>query len=172
MVFTFTLKYNDATSVKETTPQPVMQMPEPKVEVKPQPVAEPEQPRIMFREEPADEETNFRFVVKEEPTNPKAQPQFISEAELNEPLSEEEEQKRRAAERINKLRNLSFNMNAADGSGEYDNVPAYVRRNMELFGNTLTSVEQFYSKYTVKKDENDETQISTINTFLDGKKPD
>jgi len=43
---------------------------------------------------------------------------------------------------------------------------------MELFGNTLTSVENFYSKYTVNKDENDNTQISTINTFLDGKKPD
>jgi len=55
------------------------------------------------------------------------------------------------AERIGKLRNLSFNMNSADANGEYDNVPAYVRRNMELVGNTLTSVEQFYSKYTVKK---------------------
>jgi len=63
-------------------------------------------------------------------------------------------------------------MSSSEANGEYDNVPAYVRRNMELFGNTLTSVEQFYSKYTVKKDENDETQISTINTFLDGKKPD
>ena len=86
--------------------------------------------------------------------------------------NEEEEQKRRAAERISKLRNLSFNMNSGDANAEYDNVPAYVRRNMELFGNTLTSVEQFYSKYTVKKDENEETKISTINTFLDGKKPD
>lgn len=154
-----------------TTPPVVEKMPEPKVEVKPQPVAEPE-PKIMFREEPEDE-TAFKFVVKEEPANIAAQPKFISEAELNnEPLNEEEEQKKRAAERINKLRNLSFNMNSAEANGEYDNVPAYVRRNMELFGNTLTSVEQFYSKYTVKKDENEETQISTINTFLDGKKPD
>lgn len=84
-----------------------------------------------------------------------------------------EEQKRRAAERIQKLRNLSFNVNnSADLNGEFDAVPAYVRRNMELFGNTLTSVENFYSKYTVGKDENDQTQINTINTFLDGKKPD
>ena len=84
-----------------------------------------------------------------------------------------EEQKKRAAERIQKLRNLSFNMNnAADANGEFDAVPAYIRRNMELFGNTLTSVENFYSKYTVGKDENNQTQISTINTFLDGKKPD
>lgn len=155
--------------VKNTTPPVVERAPEPKPEVKSQPVAEPE-PKLMFREEHAEDETNFQFVVKEEATMP--QPKYISEAELNETLSEEEEQKRRAAERISKLRNLSFNMNSADANNEYDNVPAYVRRNMELFGNTLTSVEQFYSKYTVKKDENEETQISTINTFLDGKKPD
>jgi cell division protein FtsZ len=83
-----------------------------------------------------------------------------------------EEQKRKAQERIQKLRNLSFNMNNADSSAEFDSVPAYVRRNMELFGNTLTSVENFYSKYTVKPDENDKGQISSINTFLEGKKPD
>ena len=87
-------------------------------------------------------------------------------------LDEVEEQKRRAAERIQKLRNLSYNMNTADNNQEFDAVPAYVRRNMELFGNTLSSVENFYSKYTVGKDENDQAQISTINTFLDGKKPD
>jgi cell division protein FtsZ len=83
-----------------------------------------------------------------------------------------DDQKRRAQERIQKLRNLSFNMNTADASTEFDSVPAYIRRNMELFGNTLTSVENFYSKYTVKPDENDKGQISSINTFLDGKKPD
>lgn len=83
-----------------------------------------------------------------------------------------EDQKRRAAERIQKLRNLSFNMNAADANNEFETVPAYIRRNMELFGNTLTSAENFYSKYTVKPDENNQGQISSINTFLDGKKPD
>lgn len=83
-----------------------------------------------------------------------------------------EDQKRRAQERIQKLRNLSFNMNNADANTEFDSVPAYIRRNMELFGNSLNSVENFYSKYTVKPDENDKGQISSINTFLDGKKPD
>ena len=87
-------------------------------------------------------------------------------------LDEAEEQKRRAAERIQKLRNLSFNMNTTDPNNEFDSVPAYIRRNMELFGSTLTSVENFYSKVTVGKDSNNQTQISTINTFLDGKKPD
>lgn len=89
-------------------------------------------------------------------------------------MSEEEDQRRRAADRINKLRNISFNMNTNhDVTGEFDNVPAYVRRNMELFGNTLTSVENYYSKYSVKKDDNNnQGQISTINKFLDEKKPD
>jgi cell division protein FtsZ len=50
-------------------------------------------------------------------------------------------------------------------------VPAYIRRNLELY-NTISSVENFYSKYEVKTDENNNAQISTLNTFLDGKKPD
>lgn len=85
--------------------------------------------------------------------------------------NEAEEQKRRAAERIQKLRNLSFNINAADPNNEFETVPAYIRRNLELY-NTITNVESFYSNYEVKADENNNGQISTINTFLDGKNPD
>jgi cell division protein FtsZ len=83
----------------------------------------------------------------------------------------EEQQKKRAAERINKLRNLSFNINAADPNNEFETVPAYIRRNLELY-NTTSNVENFYSNYEVKKDGNNNVSISTINTFLDGKKPD
>jgi len=84
---------------------------------------------------------------------------------------EAEEQKRRAAERIQKLRNLSFNINAADPNNEFETVPAYIRRNLELY-NTIANVETFYSNYEVRTDEHNNTQISTINTFLEGKKPD
>jgi len=84
---------------------------------------------------------------------------------------EAEELKRRAAERINKLRNLSFNINAADPNNEFETVPAYIRRNLELH-NTTSTVENFYSNYEVKTDNNNNSEISTINTFLDGKKPD
>jgi cell division protein FtsZ len=82
-----------------------------------------------------------------------------------------EEQKRRAAERLQKLRNLSFNVNTADPNNEFETVPAYIRRNMELSSNT-SSVENFYSNYSVKPDGMGNTHISTINSFLDGKKPD
>jgi cell division protein FtsZ len=93
--------------------------------------------------------------------------------QYNNDFDEAEEQRRRAAERIHRLRNLSFNMNSNDPNNEFDSVPAYVRRKMELFGNNqLASVENFYSKLTVEKDDNNNTQISSLNSFLDGKKPD
>ena len=124
-------------------------------------------------------ELEMKLVMKDEIPEPADVPQITKPAG-NAPRSTEDlamqddvdDQKRRAQERIQKLRNLSFNMNTADASTEFDSVPAYIRRNMELFGNTLTSVENFYSKYTVKPDENDKGHISSINTFLDGKKPD
>ena len=123
-----------------------------------------EQQNFLFEEETME----FEMVIKEDV------PSKSAPAVFNLPMNdEEEEQKRRAEERIHKLRNLSYNMNTMDSSNEYENVPSYVRRNLELFGNNkLTTVEDFYSKVAVKKDENNQTQISTINTFLDGKKPD
>jgi cell division protein FtsZ len=88
-------------------------------------------------------------------------------------MGAEEDLKRRTADRINKLRNISFNLSTSqDVNGEFDNVPAYVRRNMELFGNTLASVESYYSKHTVNKNENDKGEINSRNSFLEGKKPD
>ncbi len=142
-------------------------------QTQPQPVLQQDAPRPVLKSEPQPEETmGFELVIKENvlaPVNAATTQQPVG---LDDFQNEEDDQKRRAADRIHKLRNLSFNMNTAEANTEFDSVPAYVRRNMELFGNTLTSVENFYSKYTVKKDENNETQISTINTFMDGKKPD
>jgi cell division protein FtsZ len=101
------------------------------------------------------------------------QAQVPLSAEVEDPAlqDETEEQKRRAAERLNKLRNLSFNVNAADPNNEFETVPAYIRRNMELYNNNI-QVENFYSNYEVKTDEKNQTHISSINTFLDGNKPD
>ncbi len=99
------------------------------------------------------------------------QPNFVPVVEEPAMQDEAEELRRRAMERIAKLRNLSFNANAADPNNEFETVPAYLRRNMELH-NSIADVESFYSNYSVKTDDNNNTEISTINTFLDGKKPD
>lgn len=85
--------------------------------------------------------------------------------------NETEEQQRRAAERLHKLRNLSFNVNAADPNNEFETVPAFIRRKMELHNNT-TPVENFYSNIEVKAKDNNQSELSSINKFLDGKKPD
>lgn len=152
-------------------PMNIYAEPEMPAQPAPQPVQEVKPVIAEIKETPAqEEEPSMQLIEKEETPAPKAvipPSSFIDDSVLD----DAEEQKRRAAERIQRLRNLSFNTNAGDAN-EFDNVPAYVRRNMELFGNTLTSVEDFYSKYTVGKDENNQAQISTINTFLDGKKPD
>lgn len=145
---------------------------------------------------PSTSNTNQTFEVNEKPAQNEAippvnevpktvsenKPQHFTERtqveqpslfQYNNDFDEAEEQRRRAAERIHRLRNLSFNMNANDPNNEFDSVPAYVRRKMELFGNNqLASVENFYSKLTVEKDDNNNTQISSLNSFLDGKKPD
>jgi cell division protein FtsZ len=118
-----------------------------------------------------EEEPSMQLVLREESNAPVAH--VNQQANYDMPLDNAEEQRKKVAERIQKLRNLSFNINNVnDPSNDFESVPAYVRRNMEMFGNTLASVENYYSKYTVDKDENNQTQISTINTFMDGKKPD
>ncbi|HUQ97242.1 MAG TPA: cell division protein FtsZ [Chitinophagaceae bacterium] len=101
------------------------------------------------------------------------QTQLPAAPKAEEPAAQDkaEDEKRKAAERLQKLRNLSFNLNAADPNNEFEAVPAYIRRNMELGANTA-HVENFYSNYTVKPDGENSAQISTINSFLDGKKPD
>jgi cell division protein FtsZ len=98
-------------------------------------------------------------------------PIMMSTVEEPPMVDETEELKRRAMDRIAKLRNLSFNVNAADPNNEFESVPAYLRRNMELH-NSIADVESFYSNYTVKSDANNKAEISTINSFLDGEKPD
>jgi cell division protein FtsZ len=139
---------------------------------------EPVQQSVQKEEEPSfdmqlvikDEVSEFSKAA-DEPWAPQTQNHNTFTAEDPAMRDEAEEQKRRAAERIQKLRNLSFNVNAADTNNEFETVPAYIRRNLELY-NTVSPAENFYSNYEVKADENNNGQISTINTFLDGKKPD
>jgi len=70
-------------------------------------------------------------------------------------IVEEEEQKRRSQERVDKirgLRNLSFNFTSLDPGNEFDQVPAYLRRDTDL-NNSIANVKNFYSRAQVKKDD-------------------
>ena len=96
---------------------------------------------------------------------------FMNAQEDQGVLDEEEEQRRKATERLQKLRNLSFNIYGTDANNDFDTVPAYLRRNLELYS-TISPAENFYSNYTVKSDQNNQAHISSMNSFLDGNKPD
>jgi cell division protein FtsZ len=124
---------------------------------------------------PADMQLVFRDPIPaaDMPGAHQTQPILMAGQAAEEPAvqDEAEELKRRAADRISKLRNLSFNINAVDPNNEFETVPAYIRRNLELY-NTVNNVENFYSNYEVKSDNLNNAEISTINTFLHGKKPD
>jgi len=161
--FTFEFDTVEATPELEVE-ETVVEAP---VEANPEPVVFETSFRMV---EQMEEEPSMQLVMKEvEPMN-NARP---AHQDFDMPVDNAEEQRRKVAERIQKLRNLSFNINnGADPNTEFDAVPAYVRRNLDLFGNTMASVENYYSKYTVEQDENNKTNISTINSFLDGKKPD
>ena len=160
------------TPVQEITPiiTPAMSVPEQEPLITPAPASTIPDLIREINEQDSLEEMPMQLIMKEGTAQRIPEPSTVVE---DHHFNEDEEQKRRAAERIQKLRNLSFNMNnPADPNNEFDVVPAYVRKNMELFGSTLTSVEQFYSKVTVGKDEHDQPKFSTRNTFLEGKKPD
>lgn len=139
----------------------------------------PEEPLSLQIKSKEDEpKIEMQVVVKEtlpttedESADKQAQPIMMSPVEEPAMQDETEDLRRRASERIAKLRNLSFNMNAADPNNEFETVPAYLRRNMEMH-NQIADVESFYSNYTVKCDDNNKGTVSTINKFLDGKKPD
>lgn len=87
-----------------------------------------------------------------------------------------EEQKRALEERAERLRKMSFNIKAGENADDIENVPAYMRRNIQI-DDTKASSDTYYSGYSVgvnqqPSDNNNQGSIQTINTFLDGKKPD
>ncbi len=157
-------------------PVPLQQVQEQQQEVRmPEPVqsVQPlvEMPKMDNEMEDTIELVFHEAAAVEEPVV-QVQETFVQEIEEPAPMDEAEAQRARAAERLYKLRNLSFNFNSQDPNNEYESIPAYVRHNLHVHNTTLASVEKFYSSYSVGKDENNVTQISTINTFLEGKKPD
>ena len=164
--------YAETPSVKPAvTPAPIATAPV-EEDLLPEPVSQVVTPS------PAEEEMMEMQLVEKEET-PALQTPLLYELHaspakpIEEAVNEDETliQQRRAAERLQKLRNLSFNVNTADPNNEFETVPAYIRRNMEMY-NSKAEIENFYSSYEVKDDPSKQGPISTLNSFLEGKKPD
>jgi len=134
---------------------------------------------VRFEEpaKPQEQSNTIQLVIKndeEEDDNAmKIGSHYLTQDELEE-KRRFEEQKRALEERAERLRKMSFNIKGTDSTDEMENVPAYVRRNVEI-DNGVASADKFYSGYSVglnKDQQNNQASIQTINTFLDGKKPD
>lgn len=126
--------------------------------------------------EEADPDSEIRLVFSENPAADDviSPGKYSHSAFAEEPAlqDEAEELKRKAAERLHKLRNLSFNANAADPNNEFEHVPAFIRRNLLEKELTHSVAEEYYSSITVKPDERNKGHLSSLNSFLEGKKPD
>jgi cell division protein FtsZ len=152
-----------------------LQMPEHVIELSiDTPIAEQDQPDTHFAMELViKEQTEVQNMLPE--TSQLQQEEQAMDTNLmekdKEPVTEEDSLSK-AAERTKKLRNLSFNFNAAE-TDAFENEPAYLRRKNEIH-TTLANVEKFYSNYTVSVDENNESKINTNskNSFLEGENPD
>lgn len=88
------------------------------------------------------------------------------EAEVNFEL-----QKRAFEERASKLRSMSYNVNKADINQEEVNVPAYIRQNQSL-ENHPSSEDQVLSNVQVTNNPGAPSNLSNLNSFLNGKQPD
>jgi len=163
--------------------QPVWNQPKPTppaVEVKlPEPppfIATPAVPTAQVPPTPPAEPALPKFDVYERSSQPTPPPVAQAQAKPTHVATDlsEEEQRRRSQERIQKLRTLSYNTNPSDPNNEFEMVPAYIRQKIDLLGNAFASADDFYSKVTVNTDENNQNgaQLSSLNTFLEGKKPD
>lgn len=119
----------------------------------------------------------IQLIIKNEQPSQEAAAYKIGEHVLSADELEEkrrfEEQKRALEERAERLRRMSFNIKGAESNDDLENVPAYVRQKVKM-NNDVASSDKFYSGYSVgvNDQQNKQASIQTINTFLDGKKPD
>lgn len=119
------------------------------------------------------------IVVAETPTvSATAQPEparnFLLEHEMEEKRLFEQQQ-RAFEERVERLRNMSNGFNKNNNVDDIENVPAYMRKNMTM-DNSIATNESFLSGYSVAANNSNgplnPSPIQTINTFLEGDRPD
>lgn len=124
-------------------------------------------------------EEEITLVVTEAPTytvSPQPEParNFLLEHEMEEKRLFEQQQ-RAFEERVERLRNMSNGFNKNNNVDDIENVPAYMRKNMTMDHGVATN-ESYLSGYSVAPNNSNgplnPSPIQTINTFLEGDRPD
>lgn len=91
----------------------------------------------------------------------------IENKEENKTIAEvqQDEQLKKAQDRIEKLKQLSFKLKSPNGLSELENEPAYKRRNISL-DSTPHSSESQVSRYTLSEGDDKKIEIKPNNSFL------
>ncbi len=159
-------------------PAPTMEAAEPELQPVEEQFIAATQTNSMYVQEEKREEIPMQLVIKDEepvrePVVMKIGERILSEDEIEE-KRRFEEQKKALEDRAERLRRMSFNIKGTESGDDMEAVPAYMRKNMKL-DNQVPSSDSYYSGYTVgvnDQQNNAQAGIQTINTFLDGKRPD
>ncbi len=128
------------------------------------------EPIVMKEVEKTEQQMQDDYVtIKGITLNRKKGNRYLSDTEL-EAEANFELQKRAFDERASRLRSMSFNVNNADIDKDESNIPAYLRQN-KVLDTHPASGDDVYSNINVNSGNNG-AHISTLNTFLNGKRPD
>lgn len=87
------------------------------------------------------------------------------EVKTAKPILSPEEQQRKMQERMSKIQEYTNKLKKAEGIIEFENEPAYIRRNIQLDDKKYSS-EDSVSRFGVSKDENGEGRLRGGNSFL------
>ncbi len=90
---------------------------------------------------------------------------LMASAEPSAEKIQQEEQNKKAQERIQKLKELSFKLKSPNGISELENEPAYRRRHVDLDPNAHSSESQV-SRFTLTEGEDKKVEIRPNNSFL------
>lgn len=130
-------------------------------------VASVEQPVMEHISEPVAEVTSNPVAELELNLASEAEAKAAAAAEEEERVKkmQQEEQMRKAQERIMKLKELSMKLKTPNGLSELENEPAYKRRNVSL-DNEQHSSESSVSRFTLSENDEKKIEIRPNNSFL------
>lgn len=159
----------------QVTNQPEAPKAEARSEGAVQPEKQPEEMELVIKNTMPQTPTSQQPVQKQESVVGRTTPTYSMSEREQEEQRIFEEQKRALEERAERLRRMSFNFqNNRQANEEMEHVPAYMRQNMNIEESAHSS-DNYLSGYYVEQGKDGSAKnanIRTINTFLDGKKPD
>ena len=142
----------------------------PVAEVKEEVVEEKQEKQVTFEFEITNTNivTEEPFIVNKTIEEPVMKTEPVVEAkEENSFISkvQDDEQLKKAQDRVAKLKELSFKLKSPNGLSELENEPAYKRRNVNL-DSTPHSSESQVSRYTLSEGDDKKVEIKPNNSFL------